>query len=333
MDDAIILIGKRLGIQSYSGELPLQYLARIAYSAISCWILEMVSSDLHELEDGLMYYTKTKVHRDAGKVLASFLAINQSLNELFYPSENSDPINIIREPLLKGGILIDVGFQSQIALAKEMQFMSSGLVYKATGLCPNLESDNKTTILSFLEHLNIDEDDYAHFLKRYVDNAKWEKIIDDEKYEYFDVHNNQVFSNCWKPTPPKGSDEVFMARKQLSYGVFEYKLMRFKGETLLYSILSEFAQNESVRETQRLLYSLKAVYGIRAHANIERKEQYSIWHFWSKLPPAMDIFLRLIGWPLETIENKKNEYVIRNEYYDLVSRLAKRLGIEEIRNE
>ena len=43
--------------------------------------------------------------------------------------------------------------------------------------------------------------------------------------------------------------------------------------------------------------------------------------------------MRYIGWPLEDIENKRNEFVIRNEFYKDVDRLLKLLGIEDAQNE
>ena len=75
------------------------------------------------------------------------------------------------------------------------------------------------------------------------------------------------------------------------------------------------------------MYALKANYGIKARVKVDKFRKYMIVHFWSKLPPSVDKFMRYIGWPLEDIENKRNEFVIRNEFYSDVEKLLIILGI------
>ena len=283
---------------------------------------------------GVSYISKAKVHREARRVLDSYIKAKPELEDWFYPTDETDPINLIREPLLKAGIIIDVGYKSQLALSTS-NLNKTGTIpgHLTSGACffPNaIETEN---FYHMLNKFNIDKSDLETFLRTYLSHIKWQEIDDVNNYEFFDIHKRQVFSNCWVPNLPPEPQKPFMARRVLSFGAYDYKLMLYKGNKLHQASFSQYAQHESVRDTQRLLYALKAKFGTRATVKVETFDNYTIWHFWSKLPPNIDSFMRYIGWPLESIENKKNEYVTRNELVGFVKKLNNMLGIEEGQNE
>jgi len=330
MGDIFNIIGSSLGILRYQNEDEKNFEARLVYSALVKWFFTIIASNLHSENKDVSYNSKAKVHREARRVLDSYIIAKPELKDWFYPNEETDPINLIREPLLKAGIIIDVGYQSQIALsASNLSKTGKMPGYLTSGACYFSNIIETEYFYHLLDRFNIDRSDYESFLRKYLEQIKWQEIVDVNNYEYFDIHKGQVFSNCWVSNIPKESQEPFMARRILSFGAYDYKLMINKGDKLYQASFSQYAQHESIRDTQRLLYALKAMFGTRATVKVEFFDNYTIWHFWSKLPPAIDSFMRYIGWPLENIENKKNEYVIRKELVEIVRNLNNMLGIEE----
>lgn len=333
MGDYIFNIGELLGIKKYAGEKDQRFYARVVYSALSEWMFSIASADIRgETKDG--YVSKAKMHREASSVLSSFIQSKPAIKEWFYPTDSTDPINLIRDPLLVSKSLIDIGYRSQIALAKRNNTVPlTGISYNKTGLLSFSRGDKEAIAEELRQQFGFREEGYEQFLNKYLRQCRWSNFDDKTSYEYFDTHRAKVFSDCWDSNITHIKDEVLMSRRLLSFGVYDYKLIRIDNGKIYQATLPQYAQHEAIRDTQRLLYALKAKYGNKAQVKVDKFPKYTIIHFWSKLPPSVDKYMRYIGWPLEDIENKRNEFVIRNEFYKDVDRLLKSLGIEVTQNE
>lgn len=333
MGDYILNIGEALGIKKYAGEKDQRFYARVVYSALSEWMFSIASADIHG-ENIDSYVSKAKMHRESSSVLSSFIESKPAIKEWFYPTDSTDPINLIRDPLFASKSLIDIGYRSQVALAKRNNTVPViGINYNKTGLLSFSSGDKEVIAEELLQQFGFGEEGYETFLNKYLRQCKWSDFDDKTSYEYFDAHRSKVFSDCWDSNITHIKDEVVMSRRLLSFGVYDYKLIRIDDGKIYQAKLSQYAQHEAVRDTQRLMYALKAKYGNKAQVKVDKYQKYTIIHFWSKLPPTVDKYMRYIGWPMEDIENKKNEFVIRNEFYQDVERLLKLLGIEEAQNE
>jgi len=332
---AFDMIGRELNIQKYADESEEGFHVRVAYSAMGFWS-RMLASTQNKGEKGIL---KSTFHRKISAIIQNYVEMDNYLNDWFYPSENSNPENILRDTFLRMGDIVEFGFDGKICCAprKSIQLLdglsiNQGYVQAdendfVSGLACVCREDTVATAIMNAEFgipiYNADE-----LIRTLHKKNKWEAIEDIDNYEIFDPSRNKVLSACWTKYLPLVSSQIYMARRQYSFGVYDYLFIKQVEDRYYVASISNFSQNELVRDTQRILYAFKDVYGKRATAVIEQGMEYSVVHFWSKLPPAEECLLRYIGWPLENIENPKNEYIVRNEFMDCVKWVAKNLAIE-----
>lgn len=333
---AFVAIGKELNIARYEKESLNQYHARIAYSAVGMW-LRMFAAIGTDENIGL---SKTKLHRRISNIINNFSQIEPSLAEWFYPDESSNPENLMRDTLLRAGDLIECDFDSTICCGtrKQIAVEERVILLKGNILVTDVETTSGLAVIvseksfpnkaELFEEFDIPVTNPKQLIELSTKNNKWCKLDSIDNYEIFDHSRNKVFSACWLKFLPLKESQIYIARRQYSYGVYEYQYIKQEAEIYYVSSFSEYEQDEHIRCTQRLLYAFKAVFGEKAKAVIKKGKLYSTFHFWSKLPPAEESFLRYIGWPLTDIENRKNEFVIRNEFFDVTVELINNLGME-----
>jgi len=332
------IIGNQMNIPRFTGESSKLYNSRVAYSALSMWI-RLLSATTGDSSDNL---SKSSLHRKVGSILSGYIAADPDIEEWFYPSAESDPINIIRNALLRAGDIIEIGFPSRICscpLRKDYfseiaAFAKGGTTVSqidyASGLAGIVHGHSKSPRLPatiLYEDFGIPNYQAQKRIDELLNNARWEKTDKIDSFEFFDPNKNSVLSGCWTRFLPLNSHQLYIARRQFSFGVFEYQLAKCEENDVYLSPCTHYQQNELTRETQRLLYAIKGLYGRKVTARVEKGATYSQWHFWSKLPPAEEMFLRYISWPLNDINNPKNEFVVRNEFNSLLYELANNLNI------
>ena len=342
-DAAFGAIAKDLNIIKYASESSSSFRARIAYSAVGMWI-RMFAASSPESDGGL---SKSLIHRKSSSIIKNFVRMDKDLEKWFYPSEATNPENIMRNVLLRSGDLCEGGFDGKVKCmsTKVMSISSEAKVATGyinpsnvkimSGLSCIPSNNNHPSTGTLLDLFHIPFVPAEDLINKSRQNAHWSKIGALDNYEIFDPSRKKVLSSCWSKFLPLNPSQVYMARRQYSFGVFDYQLLKMENDSYLVSSFSDYEQNEFVRDTQRLLYALKAVYGTPTTAICEIEQTHAVFHFWSKLPPAEDFLLRYIGWPLENIENAKSEFVVRKEYVDLVKAITKNLNIkvEEHRHE
>ena len=259
------------------------------------------------------------------------------------PSDDFDSSNYFRDVLMCSGEIIDVGFSSGIAISKIKRETLDG-----TGIQAVFGSDsysfpthmvgmmsyetgkvlNEPSGVGLLSLFRIPKGSAAEITHKYLYNAKWEEATDKSDYEFFDQHRKGVISNCWVSWPGSQNDVIGVGRRRLSYGAYEYRMVKTEGNKFFIARFPEYAQMEIVRDTQRVLYGLKATTKDNYKINVDHYNGYSVWHFWSKLPPQEEKLLCYIGWPLDSIENKTNEFIIMDNVNPLVKRIADNLNLD-----
>lgn len=330
------VIGKELNISRYAGESTRMLHARVAYSALGMWIKTLSAAQTKE-ED---FLSKASLHRKVATIIHNFIKVDHELAKWFYPSEKSNPENIIRDVLLRCGNIIEQGFDSKICCEAKKNvriddtsaliigYSSAGEFDFVTGLACVVNGNFKGVKNDLNDEFQIPLLNAKNQLEIAEKRAKWEKLNKIDNLEFFDPTRKKVLSSCWIPFLPLVSNQIYIARSRYTFGMHDYFLAKRENGTNFISNISEYSRNPMIRDTQRLLYAVKSVYGVSASALVERGLEYSIWHFWSKLPPAEEAVLRYIGWPLENIDNPKNEFVIRNEFSALIESIGKNLDIK-----
>lgn len=327
-------LSRDLSITKYAGESDKDYLSRLTYTALGLWARFLASCpDGSGKSAGNI--SKSAHHRKLAEYLHRFLLIYEDIEEYY---QDDDPVARIRNPLLGAMDLNEIGFDSRLSVGEYRALSvdhshaiaigisqvppascSSGLSFLAPTMVDVLTED-------FLAHWDIPESSAESVLDEILKNAKWEPTSTLKDCEFFDANRQGTLSSCWAQFVNLSKDPC-VVRKKLAYGRPEYFLVKREEDTIFTASFSEFSQNEPIRETQRVLYAMKARGRSKAIVNVDIYQQYSIWRFWSKLPPQEERLLRYIGWPKNNITNRTSEFVIRNEFNNIVSLIASNLGI------
>ena len=327
-------LSRDLSITKYTGESDKEFASRLTYTALGLWA-RFLASIPDNSGKPIGNVSKSAHHRKLVEYLHRFLSVYDDIEGYF---QDDDPIALIRSPLFASMDLHEVGFDSRITAGKPSKLSlddthalligitqipprscSSGLAF----LAPMIADSSPE---NFLAHWNIPQHSAESFLNEAIKTAKWEEAKALRDYEFFDVNRQGILSSCWAQFLNL-SEHPCVARKKLAYGRPEYYLVKQEAETIWISSFSEFAQNEVIRETQRVLYAMKARSRSKVVVNVDVYQNYSIWHFWSRLPPQEERLLRYIGWPKNNITNRTSEFVIRNEFNSIASLIANNLGI------
>jgi len=331
-----LAIAEQLNINKYHGESNTQYHARIVYSALSFWARLIVATET--LENGEL--SKAALHRKISSILQNFLSVDPNLSEWFFPEASSSPENLIRDTPLRSGDFLESDYDSHLAISSprkyainsttaiQLGYVPISNVLFSSGLACVTHASGQENASDLLEEFSIPKETSADRINHALQKARWEKVDSVDFYEIFDVNRTSVFSSCWTRFLPLKDSQIYVARRQFSFGVFEYCMLQRKNNDYYIAVASSYSQHESIRETQRLLYATKAIYGMRAAASVDHYSQYSIWHFWSKLPPAENALMRYIACPLENINNPKNEFIVRKEFDYVVEAIAHNLDLE-----
>jgi len=341
--EIISKLSRDFNISKYSAESDNGFISRISYSALGVWARFLASyNDDSSKEIGNIF--KSTHHRKLVGVLRNYEDLFEEISE-FYNTE--DPIALLRSSLLASGDLIEIGFDSRISIALQTAlYIDEGIIAEtsfqqfpekavASGLAAlKLTPQSTDTVRTLLAGFGVPEISAKSALVARIKDASWEQIVSLEDYEYFDSNRKGVLSSCWIQFYAL-TDVPCLVRRKTSFGPYEYSMAKREPTGIYLSRFTEFEQSDLVRVPQRMMYGFKSSSRNRCTANVDVYKNYSVWHFWSKLPPQEEHLLRYIGWPVGNIENRANEYVVRNELNELLRQVADNLGLirEEIRHE
>ena len=337
------VLSRDLSIYKYTGESDKEYYSRLSYSALGMWARFLAScTDESSNVEGNIH--KGSHHRKLTEILKRYQDIFDDLMDYYL---DDDPITLLRAPLFASKDLVEIGFDSRIAIGERINIdvdrflaisISDAVLYKgsfASGLA-NVFLTNRpqSAIPDFLSYWQVPQARASQILDDYIANANWEVFSITNDFEFFDKHRKGTLSTCWIQTCPI-TETPSIIRKKPMFGKSEYYLVKRKNDVVYAAKFSEFDQNDEIRVTQRLLYAMKETGRNKCIANVDVYRQCSIWHFWSKLPPQEEKLLRYIGWPKNGITNHTREFVVRNEFNALLTFISDNLGIirKEIRHE
>lgn len=328
-------IAKELGITKSDVESDNIFHARIIYTAIGYW-LRFLASNKQASESGI---SKASLYINGNSILEGLINLDEKTRSWFFPDEESRPISTIRSTLMCSGDIIEIGYKSDVicsnlrsihyrddlitgySMINETDYSSGLALIKKQAR----ENSNSFELLSCF---GIDLNDTEKSIKNLLQNQNWEEIHNLDVFEIFNPEVNGVLSSCWNRDISIRENQLYMVRQKLNYGSYEYMLLKQRLGKRYISKISDYYQDERVRITQRLLYTIKDYYGNPATALVNVGNKYSCWHFWSTLPPSENNLLRYIGWPIGNINNPKNEFLVRNEFNELVTNIATNIGIK-----
>ena len=258
---AFAAIGNELNIARYEGESLNQYHARVAYSAVGMWF-RMLAAISTDDKIGL---PKAKLHRRISNIIRNFLQVEPSLVKWFYPDENSNPENQIRDVLLRAGDLIECDFESticcgirrQICINEQAVLLKGNIlvtdVDAASGLAVIVHKESPLTKVDLLEEFDIPATNPEQVIELSTKNNKWEKLDSVDNHEIFDHSRNKVFSACWSKFLPLEESQIYIARRQYSYGVYEYQYIKREAGSYYIGYIDASTSNDMNYDIMRIV--------------------------------------------------------------------------------
>ena len=332
-------IADELKIERFQEESLEIFYSRVIYSAMAFWTNSL--SFRENSSEGSIGISKTAHHRKLREILENYASLCDLVNEYFAMDSSYDALNDIRHTLLYSGDICEIGFTSRLVLPESRSFAATATSYFIQGetIVPPSGRACGLAWLSSKQVADNSEDCWTIFhiprktaaekLNERIAHSKWKELKNTDGFEWFDPKRKSVLSDCWDTSPVNCSGQsLFIARKQLSFGNYDYFFIRQKSrDRLLFSKVSDLEQRSEIRETQRYLYGLKEKYGLGAHITVDHYQIYTVWRFWSKLPPAEETLLRYIAWPMQNLRCQKNEFLVRNELNPIIEKLCSGLGL------
>lgn len=107
-----------MNIVKYKNETDEQYVQRVLYSALACWI-KAAALDYRIAQHNTMYSGASKKHiyEKSTSMLQSMLNRCPEITPWFYANkDNEDPIHIVRRRLIRNGDLQYIGFENTLRL-------------------------------------------------------------------------------------------------------------------------------------------------------------------------------------------------------------------------
>ena len=312
-------IANDLKIPVFENEDTFSFQCRVIYSALGEWLRHLVATSNNTITNG-MSIKKAELHRCLQEILDSFINLNPDLADYYVEDGKIDAINSIRESILRSREINEIGFESQLVTGHSLLFDVS---LKNTSFYSGLAKINffDFDVSELLKMFNIPLQKSTDLLDYYISNAKWEENHDLNSYEHFNPNLNKVLSQCWRTRSALKDGEIGMVRQSMSIGTYNYQLALKLQNKIYVSKFSEYASNAEIRDTQRLLYALKARQKNPSVVSLRKYKKYTLWTFWSTLPPAEMYLLRFIGWPIYNISNMKQAYLVRNELSSIIEKI------------
>ena len=268
-------VAKDLSIIPYTDETKTQFFSRISYSAIGMWA-RMLAATSDSSDDLSGNISKNVFHRKLSAIIARYSNMDEGVSSFFCLTEDASAENAIRDVLLRSGDLVEIGFPARLAISptKKMSINDANISvligtifdYKSncisSGLSVLLASDNTGKMPDYSSYFSKKFYQNAEsVVLGYVKKAKWELVENLADYEIFVPNRNGVISSCWEQLKSTSDDFYSVARLPLSYGGFDYRLIKQSSNKKYISRLPDYAQLDFIRDTQRLLYGMKSLSG------------------------------------------------------------------------
>lgn len=297
-----------LGITRFSTETDAQFNNRILYSAMACWI-KAACQDQPVDGDYSNGVSRRHIHDKCTRILSAFLHRYHSSEPWFTVEDtNDDAVGLLRSRLLRHQALINVGFNTNIAISairyvglsdnlEEIHGMlfHPGARYNGIALTrqPASAGDIVTPELTPVDS----------WVDAYIKTAWWESF-DTSKEDGVEFFNpRRVTSNmykCWEKLMPIIRDKYMIVRRPVNVVSHEYLIIN--------------TQNNKMHRIDPVLKDLgehrRFMFGLRASANNPVPCQFTKYQdhvhlrMRTYLPAKETQLLETFAWPHNSITDR-----------------------------
>ena len=329
MNKLVCAMAKDMNIPICTREDKREYTSRVIYSALGQWCLKATSA----VKYGGNAISKHRQTRIINNLLGHYEELFPCIIDYF--SGDKDPAVTIRRLYEATGYIITdeenhnsiAQFGRTIKIGNMYLFFGEPFRHEMNGLglfCNESISDSEIKSFLVRDSLNCEE-----YLSSCFDISDFEEYNEHEDdYQFFNPSLDKPVSSSWG----NKVDGQFLIARSDSVHQF-YLIQEIDGKTY-YKVLSANEDNSDFTsyEYRRLYFALKYRYNHPVKAWISKiDDHYSRIRISSFLPNREYYLLLLLAWPMGNMFCK-NEFLIKNEFIDLILEVLKNIGVKGERN-
>lgn len=306
--DLLQTVASDLGISRYSTESDTQFHNRVIYSTMACWIKAACQDQpvAGSRSDGV---SRRHIHDKCNNILSAFLRQYHGCTPWFAVEDaNNDAVGVLRSRLLRHQELINVGFNTNVALAAEEHICLSdslevihgmlflpGAGYNGIALTRKPTSDNNVIALP--------AQNGSQWFEEYIKSAWWEAfdVSHEENLEYFNPRKTTSnMYKCWESIIPKTTDRYVIARRPVNVTSHEYLLLNTQTGKMhrIDPVLTDFGEH------RRFMFALRTAVNNPIPCQITKCQNYIHLKMRAYLPAKETQLLETFAWPHNSINDR-----------------------------
>ena len=320
-DEMIATMAKDLNIHPFACESRPQFINRLIYSAMACWIKTTAldrsvsiapnqnqRTGQQHIAGSNQGTSRRHILDRCDNVLAEMLYMFPASEPWFKTDPgNGSAVSLLRSRLIHHGDLLNVGFQTKLTLAPE----------SITPLNSDLECGkgyllNPSFSYSGIAMLRRRKSEYlfegsvpvdsCEWLRDYIKSAWWKPVGHMENVEYFNPFLKAKSNyRCWQDALPTQAEGIVLARYTNNALPAEYLLVK-TGENNKIHRIDSFLRETG--EYRRFQFALRKIVGneLVADSRIYRDHIHLTLNYY--LPERENRLLESFAWPCSSVSDK-----------------------------
>lgn len=331
-------MSRDMKIIKYPNEKWEHYTGRVIYSAIALWI-KTCTLDRDLFEEDRQCRSKRYVYQRCSQILSELLALvpeayNWFWNEdLLNQKDNEDPIRLIRDRMLRSGEIIELGFDTDIAIPNERTMALTESLSRVISIETYKYKRIFSSGLAWLvkESNNVDTMNYrvlrpTEFLNWLFQSVNWETTPLRAEIEYFNPYSRHALSKAWSNTKPPSMDHnIYLGRSELYKDLKDYYLICNDVNGTRWCKLHSFFLEQ--KEGYRIMLALRKLADNPVKAKVIVHNHMCELRLFSKLPLREEITLQTYCWPKNNIRDTFN-YIMPIEIWPYIKNIIETLEME-----
>ena len=310
-EELLKTMSKDLGIIHFRNESIEQFKRRVLYSALACWIKTSSADCPIGNTDDKFGVSRRHVFDRCSAVLEEMLKRFPECKSYFDDSDalEDHPVSILRDRLLRHGELVNVGFKTDIAMAKSSQTLLSKNLYCIKGdlIPPNMKYSGIAVIEEIIKEDTTTSKEAIQtvddWVKQYIRNAWWKTDRLPVAAEFFNPYKKaQNNHSCWQPMQPKPILGVVFARLPIRNNQFEYFLYKpaTQAKHQIDHVLQKFGEH------RRFMMGLRVCAGNPVPMHAIKYPDHVALSLRVHLPQKEACLLESFAWPHNRMTDKLN---------------------------
>lgn len=336
MDNIFVKIADDLKITKFDNESDTEYMQRLTYSAISCWIKAISLDQFVGQANGCCGVSKKHLTEKAVLILNEYLNNFPTIKEWFVADKDiKDAVKLLENRLYQSGDLCYIGFGTNVILSRPYEKQISKNTIQIIGKVQ--DDDAKYSGIAMLkssDYTNYVSGESNHFkgYKDFILSCKWTQgEIPSYDKEYFNpINKTSAVSKCWQAEKVNFVNGIRFVRVMKGFK-YEYALERYMNNAYHYCIIDPFLIEQ--REHVRMLISIKKESGSSVKAKAVEFEDYIRLNLYTLLPKQESKWIELLAWPTRNVFDMF-EWKIRKTDWDFIKNIILNTGIsiQEVKN-